>query len=180
VLIVKGIKCRAMHHPRMTTRRWMIAVAILSIALGASVWASRLKLTRDEFSTRATWHAAQETYYRRLVADSAKVPVSRRIPAPPQEPPPQTITAPVRTIERWFGLPESHSTPAEGDDRFKAAQARSGELSARGEMLWAKYVQRQAEYNQRKLEYHTALRRKYIAAAGRPWLTIDPDPPKPK
>ena len=53
-------------------------------------------------------------------------------------------------------------------------------MSARGELIWSKYLQGQAAYNQRKLEYHTALRRKYVAAAACPWLPIDPDPPKPK
>ena len=53
-------------------------------------------------------------------------------------------------------------------------------MSARGRALVAKYVQRQAQYNKRRLAYHTALRRKYMAAAARPWLPIEPDPPKPK
>jgi hypothetical protein len=169
-----------MRLPQMTTRRWMVAVAALSIAFGAYVWASRLKHKRDEFFARATWHAEQETYYGRLVADSVKVSVLRRMPDPPLEPPEKTITAPIRTIERWLGLPESDSTPAVGNDRFNAAQARAGEMSERGRVVWDKYLQRQATYNQRKLEYHTALRRKYIAAAARPWLPVDPDPPKPK
>jgi hypothetical protein len=169
-----------MRLPQMTTRRWMGAVAALSIAFGAYVWGTRLKQRRDEFYARATWHATEETYYRRLVADSVKVSVRRKMPEPPLEPPAQTINEPIRTIERWLGLPESNSTPAEGNDRFQAAQARSGEMSARGRVVWDKYLQRQAEYNQRKLEYHTALSRKYVAAAARPWLPIDTDPPKPK
>jgi hypothetical protein len=169
-----------MRLPQMTTRRWMVAVAALSIAFGFYVWASRLKQKRDEFLARATWHAKQETYYGRLVADSATSSFRRKMAEPSLESPEKTITVPVKIIERWLGLPDGDSTPAEENDRFKQAKARVGEMSARGELIWCQYLQRQAAYNQRKLEYHTALRRKYVAAAARPWLPIDPDPPKPK
>jgi hypothetical protein len=158
----------------------MVAVAAVSIAFGVYVWGTRLKQRRDEFFARATWHASQETYYRRLVADSATSSFRRRMADIALESPEKTITAPVKIIERWLGLPDGNWTPAEENDRFKQAQARAGEMSARGRLIWSKYLQRQAAYNQRKLEYHNALRRKYVAAAARPWLPIDPDPPKPK
>jgi hypothetical protein len=170
-----------MRLPPMTTRRWMVVVAALSLAFGACVWASRLKHRRDEFFERAIWHAKQETYYSRLVANAASGSFRGKVQEPPpQSPAEETIILPAGTIERWFGLPEGRSSPAEETDRFRAAKQRAGEMSARGQVLMANYVRRQADYNRRRLQYHTALRRKYVAAAARPWLPIQPDPPKPK
>jgi hypothetical protein len=170
-----------MRFPQMTTRRWMVAVAALAVAFGASVWASRLKRRHDEFVARATWHAEQETYYRDLVARSATPPFRGMMPEPAPEAPEKTLSMPHRTIERWLGLPESKSdpTPDEETDRVKAAHAFAAEMSARCDVLIARNAERQSAFNQSRLEYHTALRRKYVAAAAHPWLPIVPDPPKP-
>ncbi len=99
---------------------------------------------------------------------------------PDPEPPPQAIFAPVRTIERWLGLPESKPASAAGDDHFEEARARDRAMAASAQVVWAKYLQRQAEYNRRRVEYHGDLKRKYAAAAARPWVHVDPDPPKPQ
>jgi len=107
----------------------MVAVAALSIAFGAYVWASRLKHKRDEFFARATWHAEQETYYHRLVVDSATSSFRRKMAEPALEPFTETITAPVSTIERWLGLPDGNSTLAEENDRYK--QGSSGSCARR-------------------------------------------------
>lgn len=168
-----------MRPPQMTTRRWMVAVAALSIALGAYIWASRLKRRRDEFLARATWHAELESYYRRLVTDSPKSTFRGQVAEPAPEAPAKTITVPVKTIERWLGLPESDPAPEEETDRSKAAHTLAAEMAERGRVLVANYVQRQAKYNHKRLDYHTALKRKYNSAAARPWLPIKPDPPKP-
>jgi hypothetical protein len=157
----------------------MVAVAALAVALGASVWASRLKRRRDECLARATRHAEQETYYRDLVARSATSNLSVRMPEPAPEAPEKTLTMHVRTIERWLGLPERDPTPDEETDRAKAARAFAAEMSARCDVLIAKNAERQSAFNRRRLAYHTALKRKYIAAAARPWLPIVPDPPRP-
>ena len=47
-----------MRLPRMTTRRWMMAVAALSVTLGGFREATRLKRSRDEFLLRAARHGA--------------------------------------------------------------------------------------------------------------------------
>jgi len=168
-----------MRLPQMTTRRWMVVVAALSIALGVYIWASRLKRRRDEFLARATWQAEQESYYLRVVTDAPKSTFRGQVAEPAPEAPAKTITVPVKTIERWLGLPESDSAPAEDTERSKAAHAIAAEMAERGRVLVANCVQRQAKYSHKWLDYHTALKRKYISAAARPWLPIKPDPPKP-
>jgi hypothetical protein len=68
-----------MRLPRMTTRRWMIAVAALSLTLGGYREATRLKRVRDEFLARATEHVAAETYYRRLASSSETSDLGRKM-----------------------------------------------------------------------------------------------------
>jgi hypothetical protein len=46
--------------PRMTTRRWMVVVVLVGIALGGSVL---LKRRRDRLWSRAIWHGARTTEY---------------------------------------------------------------------------------------------------------------------
>ena len=54
-----------MRPPRMTTRRWMVAVALVSIALGTYLEAGRLKQRHDEYLARAERHAAIAEFFRR-------------------------------------------------------------------------------------------------------------------
>ena len=65
--------------PRMTTRRWMIAVAALSVTLGGYREAIRLKRSREEFLLRAARHCAGETYYRRLISSSESSIIHKKI-----------------------------------------------------------------------------------------------------
>jgi hypothetical protein len=176
-----------MRMPRMTTRRWMVAVAALAVALGGYREATRLKRNRDEFLARAAGHVAEAAYYRRLVASSQPSVlhdkmVAREWAAMESMSPARSDTEFNRTLELAFGLPEFHSTQADEDDhvRFREAQARAGPMAERGRILRANHLQRELEYHQRRAEYHAAVGRKYRAAASRPWLRIAPDPPKPK
>ena len=59
-----------MRLPRMTTRRWMIAVATLAVILGGYREANRLKRSREEFLLKAARHAAEETDYRRRISSA--------------------------------------------------------------------------------------------------------------
>jgi hypothetical protein len=54
--------------PRMTTRRWMIAVAVVGLLLGAIVGGRRLKQRRDYYLQLANDEARSEIYIRRVVA----------------------------------------------------------------------------------------------------------------
>lgn len=53
-----------MRFPRMTMRRWMIAVAVVGLCLGAAVWGRRLKHQRDYYLERASMHARLESWFR--------------------------------------------------------------------------------------------------------------------
>jgi hypothetical protein len=55
-----------MRLPRMTTRRWMIVVAVVGLLMGGTV---RLKQRRDRFLARAEYHAKLEYLYRTMGSD---------------------------------------------------------------------------------------------------------------
>jgi hypothetical protein len=50
----------AMRLPRMTTRRWMVAVAVVALLLGTAVIGHRLKRRHDYFLSRAQYHVSGE------------------------------------------------------------------------------------------------------------------------
>ena len=54
-----------MRLPRMTIRRWMIAVAIVGLLLGGAMGADRLKRRRDIFLQRAEVHELLEAAEKR-------------------------------------------------------------------------------------------------------------------
>jgi hypothetical protein len=83
-------------------------------------------------------------------------------------------------IEREFGLPAAKSIPVEGDERFRAAQARSNALEPSRRRIIDEFSRKQAAYDRKLADYHAGLARKYLAAAARPWLSVAPDPPVPK
>jgi hypothetical protein len=49
-----------MRLPRMTTRRWMVAILIVGLTLGGIVGGVRLKRRRDYFLVRLEYHALME------------------------------------------------------------------------------------------------------------------------
>ncbi len=175
-----------MRMPRMTTRRWMIAVAALAITLGSYREASRLKRNRDEFLARAAGHLEVETYYRRLVS-SAEASFLHRKLVVRESAAPELSTLEERrialdgTVERWLRLATDDSTQAEEDahEAFREAQARTGAMAERGQQLVEKNLQRDVEYHRRQADHHATLGRKYATAAAHPWLPVAPDPPRP-
>ncbi len=54
-----------MRAPRMSTRRWMVAVALFSLALSGYREVKRLKRIRDEYLTRAEREELIAKHYRR-------------------------------------------------------------------------------------------------------------------
>jgi hypothetical protein len=176
-----------MRLPRMTTRRWMIVVAALSLTLGGYREATRLKRVRDEFLARATEHGAAETYYSRLASSSESSVLARKmavrdVAAQELVSDAERYTTLDNAEVRWFGLSEGHSDKTEEDDhrRFREAQSRVGATAARGRMIMDNYLRSQVEYHRRQAAYHAALGRKYAAAADRPWFPVSSDPPPPK
>jgi hypothetical protein len=64
---------------RMTTRRWMIAVAVVGLLLGVVDGGRRLKQRQDYCLQQASGHARMETFFRSMESGSAARP-------PPQRP----------------------------------------------------------------------------------------------
>jgi hypothetical protein len=161
----------------MTTRRWMLVVVAVALAFGGYREMMRLKRQRDRYFARATWHAGAEAYYLRLTANLA---ARKGWSDQEAEPPPETSTEVDQVIERWFGLPSGKPEPSDQDDRFAEAQARVQSTAVRRRKILADYQRKETESHRKLAEYHAGLRRKYMAAASRPWLTVEPDPPPPR
>jgi len=68
-----------MRRSRMTTRRWMIAVAVVGLLLGVVVGGRRLKQRRDYYLQQANNQARWENYFRSMASRVASRP-------PPQQP----------------------------------------------------------------------------------------------
>jgi hypothetical protein len=158
----------------------MLVVVAVALAFGGYREVVRLKRKRDMFFARAAWHAAAEANYRRLIASAANLATRKERADGETETPPETSTEVDRAIERWFGLPEGTPEPSEEDDRFKEAEARVRSLAVRRRNILADYYRRETESHRKLADYHAGLRRKYLAAASRPWLTVEPDPPPPR
>ena len=60
-----------MRFPRMTTRRWMVAVAVVALVMGEIVGGVRLTRRRDLFVRLAQFHA-------QMAAESRRTEVLRR------------------------------------------------------------------------------------------------------
>jgi hypothetical protein len=54
--------------PRMTTRRWMIAVSVVGLLLGSGLWGERLNRLSQAYRVKSVTHARQETLHRRELA----------------------------------------------------------------------------------------------------------------
>src|SRR3954454_17750248 len=103
-----------MRLPRMSTRRWMVAVALLSVAFGSYLEGRRLKRSHDEYLTRAGWHTALAESLRRPRWFSARLARYDHAESDTPEP-----------LEQW--PPDSEAEPArtEVDERFEQARARA-------------------------------------------------------
>ncbi len=67
-----------MRLPRMTTRRWMVVVALVGLLMGGAIGGIRLKQRHDYFLSWARYHSAFEGY-RRNVAQHDHDPVLARM-----------------------------------------------------------------------------------------------------
>jgi len=63
-----------MRRSRMTTRRWMIAVAVVGLLLGVVVGGQRLKQRRDYYLQQANNQARWENYFRSMASRVASRP----------------------------------------------------------------------------------------------------------
>jgi hypothetical protein len=169
-----------MRVPRMTTRRWMIAAMAIALALGCYREAIRLKQKRTVCLMRATWHAEDAAYHRRLsLSQHTRTDLRGEAGQEPILLP--TVSAESdKAIEQVFQLPSERSDRSEGHDRFRAAQARQYALADRTRKLAGDFRRGQSKYHAMQADYHAVLARKYRAAASHPWLPVEPDPPPPR
>jgi hypothetical protein len=151
-----------MRLPRMTTRRWMVAVAVVALSFGGYRQVIRLRRERHSRLARARWHAGAEADYRRLIAAITGRPARRRRADQVPTSPALTAAELDRAFRRQFALPAERSVVA---DMLKAR---------------AEYSPSRLPLHRRRADYHAELARKYTWAASRPWLPVEPDPPVPQ
>jgi hypothetical protein len=160
----------------MTTRRWMIAVAVVALSLGGSLYAVRLKRKSDSCLARATWHSTMEAEALRSLA---RLP-AQSIHADP-EPAPMTNNELDWAIDRVLGIPIERRTPSEGNDRIREYQQAMRQATAPSRRrVVAEYLRRESERLRKQVKRHAALARKYRRAASHPWLPVEPDLPVPE
>jgi len=173
--------------PRMTTRRWLFAVAALGATLGGYREANRLKQKRVEFLERAAWHAAGETYYRDMIASSDRSVLYKTMAAEDAAAVEsisavQKENAFERTLALWFDLPDRKtSQTAEADqEQLRIERARAAAMAIRKQRVIDDYIRSHVVYHQQLAEHHSALARKYEYFAAHPWFPVTADPPWPK
>jgi hypothetical protein len=143
-----------MRLPRMTTRRWMIAVAAAGVML-SQIAHVRLKQRQRAFLALTTAHAQKVVAIRERKVDLDHA--ARDIASFLDE---------RRTVQLTIvGL---GATGLPGPSSLEIVKA---ELSRQ---------QRESDRLARSIDYYISLKRKYERAAIYPWLPVEPDPPEPK
>jgi hypothetical protein len=170
-----------MRLPRMTTRRWMIAVAVVGLSFWIWRYGVALKRERDRHLALAKWHATAEADYHRKIATIATTPTRAAIRAQADKAslPSPTSTGLGLAVERYFRLPAEQSTESEGGNRFREAQARYYALADKRRQIMDEHERRQSERFRKLADHHAELVRIHLAAARYPWLLVEPDPPEP-
>jgi hypothetical protein len=164
-----------MRPPRMTTRRWMAAVAIVALSLGGSHYAIRLKHRRDRYLAQAMVHSSLEAQALRSLA-SAPARFALREPGPTSMPGDEVAGA----IDRVSGLAAGGSDEHLGHVSYREDQeARERAIAPARRRILVENQRKEGERLRKQSDYHAALARKYRYAASRPWITIEPDPPEP-
>jgi hypothetical protein len=151
-----------MRLPRMTKRRWMVAVAIVPILLLAAMVIER---RRESFRQLALRWADDEAIYSHQLGII--------LPDPPGENRPrdfiQAVGKAVDVDPRGTGLPKSPLELALRVAEFVRPHRRNEGIPPS-----------QVEWTRRRVEYAVQLRLKYEHATRYPWLAVEPDPPLPE
>jgi hypothetical protein len=173
---VQIVEIRVMRLPRMTTRRWMVAVAVVALSLGGSLYTVRLKRKRDRCLARAAWHSTMEADALRSLARVAGL-----FARPEPVPAPKTDDELAWAIDRVLGLPIRGWGPSEEDHGLREEQeAKEHAMAASRSRVVAEFRRRESVRLRKQVDYHAVLARKYQGAASRPWLAVPPDPPEPR
>jgi hypothetical protein len=127
----------------------------------------------------AAWHAEAEVYHRGLIA-AVTARAARQVELDQEATLLPVTSAEIdKLIERDFGLPSGSSDRSEGHRRFQEAQARRSALAGIRSKIQDDQGRRSLEYHARQADHDAALARKYQYAASRPWLSVEPESPKP-
>jgi hypothetical protein len=169
----------------MTTRRWMLVVAILAVGLGGYLEGSRLIERRRELLKIAARHAAEASRFRKLAAPARLVGVRERLEralASLDENEPDADTEFRALTQQMMGIAqgEAAGAPIKEDYSFEAARDRQRALLVQRYKLELDGLVRHAKHFARCAGHHAALSAKYAAAADRPWRHVAPDPPDPE
>jgi hypothetical protein len=108
-----------MRLPRMTTRRWMIAV----VAVGSLTWATLLQRRRAHYLSRAAQHANVERAWR---AALARLTVPRRVVRNTQDGPETRVLPPLIADSVFAGMERRARQSAEYHARLRVKYQRAG------------------------------------------------------
>lgn len=154
-----------MRLPKMTTRRWMVVVAIVALIAGVGIEADRLVSLSKLFRARTAEAAAGEQELR-------------------------TYGASLRdSLAEWLYRTEPNEQEFKKLSSARTMRGLSSGEEARLQLVIgflksnksvADDFQRLIATNDARVEHFARLRQKYDHAARRPWLSIEPDSPEPR
>jgi tetratricopeptide (TPR) repeat protein len=139
----------------------MAVVAVLALVLGVSVEAVRMRRARSSFLKLATENEQSEKFFRILAKNHLLMAEGL-----------ESAARHLGTIQRPvipFVYPQDEETREPHQSWAEAVRQRTDASRSRA----------QAKMHQETAEYHAALKQKYLAAAARPWQSIEPDAPPP-
>ena len=165
-----------MRLPRMTTRRWMVAVAVTAAILTVA----RIGWRWKRFNELATSHQQAADLYS-VVKAGPPPPINATGIGTAAEEAHRQIEEDKRLWRFSFGgkpgyrMTRSLITADElrrDEEALKQAEAVIVEAETSRRLM--------ALYDREMALYHREMSEKYRRAAMRPWLPVDPDPPPPK
>ncbi|MDR3636495.1 MAG: hypothetical protein P4L84_22015 [Isosphaeraceae bacterium] len=166
-----------MHLPRMTIRRWMIAVAAVACGMFGLHTVQRLHAWRQFAIGRSAYHARKEAAFRRLPG------VLPALIAPKADP--ATEVEILQFVERRFRsklqiapIPPNGFTALD-PETLPFAGTRAERLTD-SSSLRAEYLRAMSAGAVRSAEHHARLKTKYQRSARYPWLPFAADPPEPE
>jgi hypothetical protein len=162
-----------MRLPRMTTRRWTIAVAVVAALFVVPC---------------REWHK-RRVHYLQLAAMQSRM--EQQFASTILFGDPRGSTATSRWEANVMTLARQHAQRLLAEDRSRNRSLPQlvyrGDIMNRAMRLALEEsgrvedpMARVRHEEKRRADYHAALRRKYERAARYPWLPVEPDPPEPK
>ncbi len=198
-----------MQLPRLqvSVKRLMVAIGALAIVLGCTIEGIRLKRRRDAFLQKAAEHGLFEEISREdqesalAMAETADEGRSRLEKIQQDYPTPDPAIAWVSRsgnadLDRLWIEMEADRRLAESLEKSppKSWNADLKRRMMEADRRWAEWLEKSLERKRAEaadqraraaklaetVAYHAMLERKYLRAASRPWLSVEPEPPPPE